>query len=78
MPTYTTEDLLLYLYNDMNELQKAAIENELQNDWALHEKFQVIKEAKNRLEKLKMHAPRRQTIEAIMQYAGRRISEIHS
>ena len=71
MANFTTEDLLMYMYNDeMSELQKAALETELQNNWALREKFNVLKEAQKRLEKLTLHTPRRQTIDAIMQYAG--------
>ena len=77
MPNFTTEDLLLYLYSDMDDLQKAALENELKKDWALREKFQVLREAKARLEKLRLLSPRQQTIDAVMRYAGKP-SEIHS
>ncbi len=70
MPNFTTEDLLLYLYSEMNLNQKSEIENELQTNWALKEKFQVLREAKNRFEKIKQVSPRSETIEAILHHAG--------
>ncbi|MGI8950677.1 MAG: hypothetical protein ACR2FN_03725 [Chitinophagaceae bacterium] len=70
MQNFTTEDLLLYLYNEMKELEKAALENELQNNWSLKEKFQVLKEAKNRLQKLQLHSPLKRSIDSILQYAN--------
>lgn len=71
MANFTTEDLLMYMYEDnMSELEKAAFETELKNNWALREKFNVLSEAKKRLEKLSLHKPRTQTIDAILQYAG--------
>ena len=70
MRNFTTEDLLLYLYDDMKELEKAALENELQNNWALREKFQVLKEAKKRLQKLQLHSPLKRSIDSILEYAN--------
>ena len=70
MPNFTTEDLLLYLYSEMNMKQKSELEKELQSNWALQEKYQVMKEAKNRIEKIKQFSPRPQTIDAILQHAG--------
>ena len=71
MTNFTTEDLLMYMYEDnMSALEKAALETELQNNWALREKLNVLNEAKKRLEKLALHKPRTQTIDAILRYAG--------
>jgi len=69
MPNFTTEDLLLYMYNEMSNLEKAALEQELQNNWALREKLQVLKESENSLRKFKLQGPRNKTVDAIMQYA---------
>lgn len=69
MPNFTTEDLLLYMYNEMSDREKTAMEQELQNNWALREKLQVLKESGRSLDKLKLQGPRSQTIEAIMEYA---------
>ena len=70
MPSFTTEDLLLFMYDEMEKREKAALERELQHNWALREKFQVLKEAEYHLNKCKLQGPRSQTIDAIMQYAS--------
>jgi hypothetical protein len=71
MPKFTTDDLVLYMHNEMSNAEKAALEQELQNNWALKEKLQVIKESLLRLQKIKLQSPRRQTIDAIMAYAAK-------
>jgi hypothetical protein len=70
MPNFTTEDLLLYLYDEMKQHKKAAFENELLGNWALREKLQVLKEAKKRLEKLNLQSPRELSLRAIIEYAN--------
>lgn len=78
MANFTTEDLLMYMYNDqMSELEKAALEAELQSNWALREKLSVLLEAKKRLDNLALQSPRNKTVDAIMQYAMNP-AEIHS
>ncbi len=69
MNNFTTEDLLLYLYNEQTDSKSDAINQELQNNWALKEKIQVLIEAKQCVEKTKLQSPRRQTIDAILKYA---------
>lgn len=69
MPKFTTEDLLLYLYNEMNAEQKSEIEAALLSDWALEQKYQVLKESRKSLNRINPISPRSQTIAAIMQYA---------
>ncbi len=44
MPNFTTDDLLLYLYGELDTKQVILIENALQTDWALQQKLQVLKE----------------------------------
>jgi len=70
MPNFTTEDLLLFIYDEMSNTEKSAMEQELEANWALREKLQVLKESAQRLQKLKLQAPRLQTIDAIMEYAA--------
>jgi hypothetical protein len=72
MPNFTPEDLLLYQSNELNEVQRAAIEEELKLNWALREKFNVIKQAQARLNAMKLHSPRKQTIRSIIYYAMRK------
>ncbi|MEP6514101.1 MAG: hypothetical protein ABJA79_09535 [Parafilimonas sp.] len=68
MPNFTPEDLLLYLYNELNTHKAATVEEELHHLWTLHEKFNILKEAKTRIEKMPLQSPRRQTLKAIMEY----------
>ena len=69
MPKFTTEDLLLFLYDEMKADQKKELEVALQTDWALAQKYQVLKESHNTLSSIKPASPRTKTITAIMQYA---------
>lgn len=69
MPKFTTEDLLLFLYDEMSVDQKKEVETALQNDWALEQKYQVLKEAQDKLSRIKLASPRSKTISVIMQYA---------
>ncbi len=72
MPNFTPEDLLLYQSGELNELQCAAIEEELKVNWALREKFNVIKEAQARVNAMRLPSPRKQTIQSIVFYAMRK------
>jgi len=69
MSKFTTEDLLSFLYDEISTEEKKEIEAALQTDWALSQKFQVLKEAHNKLRNIKLASPRTKTIAAIMQYA---------
>ena len=70
MPNFTTEDLLVYLYHEMNPEQSADVEQALQNDWALQQKYQVIKEAQQLLTGTKLLSPRKKTVNKILKYAA--------
>jgi anti-sigma factor RsiW len=75
MPKFTTEDLLLFLYDEMSAERKREMEAILQTDWALAQKYQVLKEAHDRLKSIKLASPRSKTIAAIMQYAEESIHQ---
>lgn len=70
MVNSTLEDLVLFMYNESNIERNEAIEMELQQNWALKEKYTVMKESAERLRHMKLLSPRQQTINAIMQYAA--------
>ena len=72
MPNFTPEDLLMYEAGELSEEQSKAIAEELTVNWALREKFNVLKEALTRLNSMKLQSPRKQTIQGIMQYAMRK------
>ena len=75
MHNFTPEDLLQYLYNETSPIQTAQIKAALETDWSLREKFEVISSAKQRLEALKI-APRQETIDNILNYAEKAVSEL--
>lgn len=67
----TLEDLVLYMHRELSSAKKAEVEDELQQNWALREKYNVLLDSFNRLNNIKLQSPRRQTINAIMQYANK-------
>ncbi|HEX5154725.1 MAG TPA: hypothetical protein VFW07_24930 [Parafilimonas sp.] len=69
MPNFTPEDLLMFEAGELSEEQSKAIAEELRVNWALREKFSVLKQALTRLNSMKLQSPRKQTIQDIMQYA---------
>ncbi|MBS1755289.1 MAG: hypothetical protein KF825_01720 [Ferruginibacter sp.] len=75
MHNFTPEDLIQYLYNETSPQQTAQIKAALKTDWSLREKFEVVSSAKERLEVIKM-GPRQQTIDNILNYAEKAVSEL--
>ena len=78
MVNSTIEELVLYMYNESNNNRKKEIEKELEENWVLREKFNVIKESAERLDRMKLQSPREQTISSIMKYASSGKSKITS
>ena len=70
MQNFTTDDLLFYLYNEMDDTETSLWCNELQENWALNEKFLVLLEIHQRLSKMPLLKPRKQSIDAILNYAS--------
>lgn len=69
MPNFTPEDLLLYEAGELDATRSFLISEELSANWALREKFNVIKDAFSRLNSMKLQSPRKQTLQGIMRYA---------
>lgn len=69
MINYTTEDLLLYLYQETSEKESENIKVALENDWDLKEKYDVLKNSLLALDKM-IESPRPEAIKAILSYAG--------
>ena len=68
MPSFTPEDLLLYLYNETSPELTKAVEEALKNDWTLREKLNVLKISKQRLNNV-IESPRTEVILRILNYA---------
>jgi hypothetical protein len=74
MVNSTIEELVLYMYNESNHNRNREIERELEENWVLREKYNVIKESAERLSGMKLQSPRKQTIESIMKYANGKLN----
>ncbi|MCW3116304.1 MAG: hypothetical protein JWM28_386 [Chitinophagaceae bacterium] len=68
MPSFTPEDLLLYLYNETSIEMTKAVEEALKNDWTLREKLNVLKTSMQRLNKI-TESPRTEVVLNILNYA---------
>jgi len=75
MRNFTPEDLLLYLYKESSPQLSAAIQQALQLDWTLREKFNVLKTSMLRLEQIQ-ESPRTEAILNILNYAREKSSEM--
>lgn len=75
MTNFTPEDLLLYLYNEMNPQKTAAVEAALEKDWTLREKLAVLKASMQRLDKIAV-APRTEVVLNVLNYARENATEI--
>ncbi|HVG43033.1 MAG TPA: hypothetical protein VM888_15580 [Chitinophagaceae bacterium] len=69
MIMFTPEDLIMFLYKETSVEKTAAIEDALQKDWTLREKFAVLKASHERLNKL-VEAPRTEVVLNILKYAS--------
>lgn len=69
MPNFTTEDLLVYLYEEMEPAKAGELETALRSDWALKQKFDVLKEAQQHLDEIPVASPRLVTLASILSYA---------
>ncbi len=68
MTLYTPEDLLQYLYKETSLQESMAIEKALRDDWALREKFEVLRSSIERLNSV-LETPRVEVILHVLNYA---------
>ncbi|ANE51230.1 hypothetical protein [Flavisolibacter tropicus] len=68
MNNYTPEDLLQYLYNEVDSVTRLDMEEALENDWTLREKLGVLKASHQRLNSL-MEQPRTEAVLNVLKYA---------
>jgi hypothetical protein len=74
MANFTPEDLLLYLYNEMEPATKLEFEQALEVDWTLREKLGVLKTSMQRLDRL-VQPPRTEVILNILRHASQNLPE---
>lgn len=68
MHNCTTEDLLLYLYDELPAGERSNIAVMLQENWDLREKLQVLQEAKEKLESTPLAAPRPTSLKNVLDH----------
>jgi hypothetical protein len=68
MTLYTPEDLLQYLYKETSLQESVDIEKALSEDWALREKFEVLRASINPLNSI-IQAPRVEVVLQVLNYA---------
>lgn len=76
MHNFTMEDLLQFMYKETSPEKTAAITDALNSDWSLREKMNIMTGAQSELNSIKMLSPRKQTLENILNYAEKSISEL--
>lgn len=77
MHSFTTEDLLQFVYNESSIQKTAAIKIAIESDWILREKYEEIIAAKQCLGKA-MYSPRKQAIDSILAYAEKSVKRATS
>ncbi len=75
MYSFTSEDLIQYLYGETSPQKTAAIKAALETDWTLKENYAEIISAHATLEKLTL-SPRKQVVDKIIAYAEK--STLHT
>jgi hypothetical protein len=72
MKNFTPEDLLEFHYHELTAEQEHEMQSELNKNWALRQKLNVIREAASRLDK-SMEAPRKEAIGRVLGYAAKHL-----
>ena len=77
MTQITQEDLVRYLYNETSDKKSELISEALETDMKLRDTFDALLLAKKNLEEIDL-SPRPESIERILQYAGKHERHLHS
>jgi hypothetical protein len=70
MTNFTPEDLLEYFYQETPPKKTAAVQAALDTEWPLQQKYNVITQAAEKLDK-SILSPRKQSVKAIMDHAAK-------
>lgn len=76
MHNFTQEDLIQYLYKETSPEITIAIENAMQVDFTLRNTMEQLMISQKQLDSVKLLAPRKQSVDAILQYAEKSIGEL--
>jgi hypothetical protein len=73
MNMFTSEEMLRFLYKEMTPEESMAMEKALEADWKLRECLDEMKQLLSGLDSARL-SPRRQSIDAILRYAGAEVA----
>jgi hypothetical protein len=77
MINITQDDLLQFLYKEGTTEKTYQIQRLLAEDANLQERFEQLKTAKGRLDKIKLISPDNRSVDNIFNYSQRAIEEMH-
>jgi hypothetical protein len=77
MINITQDDLLQFLYNEGSTEKREYIQEQLDNDAELLERFNILKSSKNKLDKVKLISPDDRSVDNIFNYSQQGIVEVH-
>ena len=75
MHSFTTEDLIQYIYRETSQQKTAAIKVALESDWSVRDKFDEIMSAYQGLEELNL-SPRKKAVDNILAYAEKSVRHL--
>ncbi len=77
MVNITQDDLLKYLYKEGTADETQHIQQLLETDMELQERFHLLKTVKGRLDQIKLISPNSRSVDNILNYAERAVEELH-
>ena len=78
MVNITQDDLLNFLYREGSAEKLDYIQQLLETDADLQERFEVLKSSKSRLDQIKLISPNSRSVDNILNYAERGIVELNT
>lgn len=78
MVNITQDDLLNYMYGEGSGEKLQYIQQLLETDIDLQERLQILKSAKSRLDQIKLISPNGRSVDNILNYAERGVTEMHT
>ena len=75
MHSFTSEELIQFIYNETSTQKTAAIKLALETDWSLRETYDEILTIHSSLEKITL-SPRQQAVDKILEYAEKSVTHL--
>ena len=77
MVNITQDDLLNFLYREGSAEKLEYIQQLLETDLQLQERYHLLKTVKGRLDQIKTISPNSRSVDNILNYAERAVAELH-